>query len=146
MTLEGIILRLQRVLEQRSSSPELCVVERKKVKEMHDALIKISRPSASSALDKAYSELVEIIEELVPDGGFYEKGKSINFTLEDVLKAYPKHKLRVLSVWNDGYMVEDSVDDLKRFGEAQWHLGKPLSEQSDELKSFLHTLLVPPTP
>lgn len=45
MTLEDIILRLQRLLEQRSSNAEWLVVERKKVEEMHDSLIKISRPS-----------------------------------------------------------------------------------------------------
>lgn len=45
MTLEDIILRLQRILEQRSSNAEWCLVERKKVKEMHDALTAISRPS-----------------------------------------------------------------------------------------------------
>ncbi|MDB5344212.1 MAG: hypothetical protein JWP89_2589 [Schlesneria sp.] len=66
-------------------------------------------------------------------------------TLEDVLRACPKSKPRlVVSIQGEFLIVSPDVTDTwyssNKF--PKWSLGKPLSEQSDELKSFLHSLLV----
>ena len=44
MTLEGVILRLQRIIEQRTSNADFRVVETKNLREIMNALIAISRP------------------------------------------------------------------------------------------------------
>lgn len=55
-------------------------------------------------------------------------------TLEDVLRAMPTGGYNA-KMWlmNDGtFWLTDDIE---------WHLGKPLSEQSDEVIEFLHSIL-----
>lgn len=82
--------------------------------------------------DAQYAELVARIEELAPTAGFWVKGKSLDFTLEDILLAVQDHSL-LLNVYGD-FIMDDGIN-------ARWHLSKPLSSQSNNLKLFLHSLL-----
>ena len=108
----------------------------------------------------AYEELVSAIVKVVPEinepveikeAYFAENPKNDrpavyedcyrDITLEDVLRAYqrkPSYGAASLHRAMLAGKVRDN-DYLKIL--SRWHLGKPLSEQSDETKLFLHTLL-----
>jgi len=111
--------------------------------------------STSSALDKAYSELVAAVVKAVPgiqdqpcthklmadENGCPFLDHSRPITLEDVLRW-----MDTLGGGGNRKWWNVCSDGMICVGfriHAQWHLGKPLSEQSDELKLFLHSLLVP---
>ena len=71
-------------------------------------------------------------------------------TLADVLRAMKisdVHNENQVSVTYDGHFFDHydfSVEEFDcRNEKKRWLLGEPLSEQSDELKLFLHSLLVP---
>ena len=100
-----------------------------------------------STLSANYTALVAYIASIVPEitslvaeGVDWRKYRYLlkDPTLEDVLRTVHPNKIFVsthgaLCLW------DEKEKALKAF--AMWHLGKPLSEQSDELKSFLHSLL-----
>jgi hypothetical protein len=107
----------------------------------------------------AYEELIAAIVKAVPDirqnmhrygdcSWCWNPSRTVcerPITLEDVLRACPKSKPRlVVSIQGEFLIVSPDVTDTwyssNKF--PKWSLGKPLSEQSDELKSFLHSLLV----
>jgi hypothetical protein len=81
------------------------------------------------------------IEELVPDAGFWQKGKPLDFTLEDVLQAIDAAAPSdCITIGGDGWFVFPPRRNLTA---DRWLFGKPLSEQSTEMIDFLHSLLCP---
>lgn len=71
------------------------------------------------------------------DGGFYWKA----IGLEDVLMAMATGK-ELWAVTPLGQFVFINKSNLAtRLATCVWFLGKPLSDQSDECKKFLHSLL-----
>ena len=112
--------------------------------------------TTASVPDKAYSELLAVIVKAVPEirqtdkmhtcgliAGckgceMYEHTEDRHITLKDVVDAIRKVGSSDLHYCPDGgQSVWGTIWDM-------WHIGIPLSAQSDELKSFLHTLLVLP--
>ena len=77
-----------------------------------------------------------------------------DITLEDVLRACEQAKPEYLCIDSRGVLYHDYLegrvdpftppDEWKRASRVhgKWLLGKPLSEQSEETKRFLHSLLV----
>lgn len=92
-------------------------------------------------------ELREKIEELAPDAGFWMKGKPLDFTLEDLLRPLDmgNRMIEMSSRLHQGFTtaILFGTKDNLRAGFADWLLGKPLSEQSDETIRFFHSLLCP---
>ncbi len=110
--------------------------------------------SASSSAQK-YSELVAAIVKVVPDikvellpPFLMRQAKTASemhayrpITLEDVLRALQRREDDFVTTVNQ----QGEIRTLDSYGEPQrgadWHLGAPLSDQSDETKDFLHSLL-----
>lgn len=101
-----------------------------------------------STSDTIGAELREAIEEGAPDAGFWQKDKPLDFTLEDVLSATRFWKTGLACdcdglFWRiHGKMGEPWKCEI--YSPRRWSLGKPLSEQSDEMKRFLHSVFCAP--
>lgn len=74
---------------------------------------------------------------LVCDG----TGLSRSITLEDVLRALQGNLLMLALNGEGGLCIERPETDENNI--PVWHLGKPISDQSEECISFLHSLLCP---
>ena len=87
------------------------------------------------------------IEELVPDAGFWMKGKPIDFTLCDVLLALDRPPFVYACDSTGAFLMwksEMKTGEFRYIGELRtnWNFRKDsLSDQSDETLLFLHSLL-----
>lgn len=120
---------------------------------------KIERLEAElvAAIVKAVPEIVEglhclnnVHAEFLPSRGKKKVARPI--TLEDVLRALRQTEDgRSIAVTAGGVFIEftfteDTGGTYQELGDekgriVQWQLGLPLSQQSDECKAFLHSLL-----
>ncbi len=99
--------------------------------ELESAIMRNVYPEA--VYDEQYGEWA------MPDGngGFFLKAPS----LEDVLRAMATGR-ELWAVTPLGQFVYIDKSNLStRLATCVWILGKPLSDQSDECKKFLHSLL-----
>jgi len=110
----------------------------------------VGTSTPESALEKAYSELVAAVVKAVPeigenkteDNAYGIPPYEINarpITLEDILRAWVSKQ----DIGANFYLGNYPMGAVIRLHRLEWTLGKPLSEQSDELKLFLRSLLVP---
>ena len=86
-------------------------------------------------------ELVALIEAAAPGAGFYQKGKPLDFTLEDVMTVLSEDL--TFTLWHSRFRHEFHFRRADSVLVGVWLLGQSLSSQSSETKLFLLNLLSP---
>lgn len=99
-----------------------------------------TRTAVEDAIKKAVPEIIVSRARFEKDGPLYDIDER-PITLEDVLRAMsPGIYLKTMGQYTR-LVVEDMEHRPHAGNPVYWHLGKPLSEQSDEVIEFLYSIL-----
>ena len=99
------------------------------------------KPTPAAIYTALVAYIVSVVPEIETRGWDHWNDEMCmdKITLEDVLRALALSGKNITVTYGDRLFYFHSILEEPN----RWHLGKPLHGQSDELKSFLHSILVP---